>query len=61
METGRAAKASTSVDIPEPIESGITLHPPLLIIPEKKSYYLNLIKVKEKKKKKEETLSLADI
>ena len=61
METGRAAKASTSVDIPEPIESGITLHPPLLIIPEKKSYYLNLIKVEEKKKKKEETLSLADI
>ena len=60
METGRAAKASTSVDIPEPVESGLTLHPPLLIIPEKKSYYLNLIKV-EKKKKKEETLSLADI
>jgi VWFA-related protein len=69
METGRAAKASISVDIPEPAESGITLYPPLLIIPEKKSYYLNLIKVEEeegaKKKKKEkeeeESLSLADI
>ncbi len=69
METGRAAKASTSVDIPEPVESGITLHPPLLIIPEKKSYYLNLTRVEEEKKEekkkkekvKEESLSLADI
>lgn len=61
METGQAAKASSSVEVPEPAESGIKIYPPLLIVPEKESYYLNLTQVAEKKKKKEEALSLADI
>ena len=59
-KTGRAARASTSVEIPEPLESGIKLYPPLLIVPEKESFYLNLITV-DKKKKKETSLSIADI
>ncbi len=59
-KTGRAAKASTSVEIPEPVESGIKLYPPLLIVPEKESFYLNLTTV-DKKKKKEPSLSIADI
>ena len=59
-KTGRAARAASSVEIPEPVESGIKLYPPLLIVPEKKSFYLNLITV-DKKKKKEASLSIADI
>lgn len=59
-KTGRAAKASSSVEIPEPMESGIKLYPPLLIVPEKESFYLNLTTV-DKKKKKEPSLSIADI
>jgi len=48
-ETGKGAVASSSANIPESLESGMRLYPPLLLIPDKEAHYL-----KAKKDKKEE-------
>ena len=62
LETGRAATASSSVKIPEQLESGIRLYQPLLLIPEKEAFYLKASEAKkEKKVAKREPLSLIDI
>jgi VWFA-related protein len=56
LKTGKAAVASSSVMVTEPSKSGITLYPPLLLIPDKKSVYLKLAGGKET-----EAISLTDI
>ncbi len=60
LETGEAALASTSINIPEAVEGGLRCHPPLLLIPDKKSYYLKLT-VEEKKTEEKKAPSIADI
>lgn len=60
LDTGRAAVASCSVEIPEPLESGSKLFEPLLLIPEKNSFYLKLSKEKNKEAQERE-LSISDI
>ncbi len=49
LETGKAAVASSSVNIPEIPDFGIMLNPPLLLVPGKNAYYLegNVIERKE--------------
>ncbi len=56
LQTGKVAVASSSVEIPETFKTGIKLDPPLLLIPEKESTYLRLIKDRKK-----EPLSINDI
>ena len=56
LQTGKVAVASSSVEIPEPVKTGIKLDPPLLLIPEKESTYLRLIKGPKK-----DPLSINDI
>jgi len=60
IETGNGAVASSSVEIPEEIDSGIRLYPPLLLIPEKEAFYLKA-SVTQEEKTEEEPLSLIDI
>ncbi len=60
LETGDGALASSTVDIPEKLDSGLRLYPPLLLIPEKEAVYLKASR-EEKKKTKSESLSIADI
>ena len=48
LNTGKGAVGSTSVIIPEPLDSGIKLSPPLILIPEKEGFYLRASKVMEK-------------
>lgn len=60
LETGAAALASTSINIPQAVEDGLRCHPPLLLIPDKKSTYLKLT-VEEKKAEEEIALSITDI
>lgn len=50
LKTGKSAVAKSSLNIPEPIDAGLQLYPPLLLIPEKESHYL-----KATKAQKEET------
>jgi VWFA-related protein len=60
LETGDGAVASSSVEIPEKLDSGLRLYPPLLLTPEKEAFYLRAIK-EQKKKPKREPLSIANI
>jgi len=60
LKTGRGAVASSLVDIPAPLKSGMRLYQPLLLIPEKKSVFIKLTK-DNKKDAKKELLSLNDI
>jgi VWFA-related protein len=60
LETGEGALASSSVDIPEKLDSGLRLYPPLLLIPEKEAIYLKASR-EQKKKPKSESLSIANI
>ncbi|MCK4496151.1 MAG: VWA domain-containing protein, partial [Candidatus Aminicenantes bacterium] len=60
LKTGRAAVATSLVDVPEPLKSGMRLYQPLLLIPEKKSVFIKLTK-DSKKDVKKELLSLNDI
>jgi hypothetical protein len=60
IKTGKGAVGSSSVVIPEAIDSGIKLFPPLLLIPEKKTVYIKLSHDQEKGTEKE-SLSLNDI
>ena len=60
LETGNAAVASTSVIIPEQLDSGIRLYPPLLLIPEKEAFYLRASET-QKEKKEGKALSIIDI
>ena len=60
IKTGKGAVASSSVLIPEASDSGIKLFPPLLLIPEKKTFYLKLSKDQEERIKNE-PLSIDDI
>jgi len=60
LETGKGAVASSSVDIPEPLDSGMRLYPPLLLIPEGDVYYIKASK-KQKKETGSEPLSLINI
>jgi len=56
LQTGKVAVASSSVEISERLKAGIKLYPPLLLIPEKESTYLRLIKGR-----KQDSLSINDI
>ena len=49
--TGRGAVASSSIVIPDESPSGIKIFPPLLLIPAKESYYLNISDEDEKKER----------
>ena len=60
LETGEGAVASSTVEIPEELDSGLKLYPPLLLIPEKEAVYLRATK-EQKKKSKREPLSIANI
>jgi VWFA-related protein len=60
LETGDGALASSTVDIPEKLDSGLRLYPPLLLIPEKEAIYLKASREK-KKKPKSESLSISNI
>jgi VWFA-related protein len=60
LETGDGAVASSSVEIPEKLDSGLRLYPPLLLIPEREAYYLRALR-EQKKKPKSEPLSIANI
>jgi len=60
LKTGKGAVGSSSVIIPEPLDSGIKLYPPLLLIPNRKAYYLKFSR--DLKDKSERTsLSLNNI
>ena len=60
IKTGKGAVASSTVVIPEASDSGIKLFPPLLLIPEKKTFYLKL-SMDQKKKTEKGSLSINDI
>lgn len=60
LETGEGAVALSTVEIPEELDSGLKLYPPLLLIPEKEAFYLKAQK-EEKKKPKSKPLSIANI
>lgn len=60
LKTGRGTVASSLVEIPAPLKSGMRLYQPLLLIPEKKSVFIKLTK-DSKKDAKKELLSLSDI
>lgn len=60
LETGAGAVASSTVEIPEEIDSGLRLYPPLLLIPDKEALYLRATR-EQKKKSKKEPLSIANI
>jgi len=46
-ETGRAAVGSTGIEIPEPLESGFKLYPPLFAVPEKVAIYYQFKRIKK--------------
>jgi hypothetical protein len=56
LKTGKGAVGSSSVIVPEPLDSGIKLYPPLLLIPDRKAYYL---KFSRDRKDKSERPSLS--
>jgi len=60
LETGKGAVASSSVNIPEPQDSGRRLFSPLLLSPKKNVYYINASKA-QKKEAGKEPLSLINI
>lgn len=60
LETGKAAKASSSFTIPETPDSGLVIDPPLLLIPEKDPFYLKGTLI-EKKDGGEESIGLLNI
>lgn len=60
QETGRAAVGSCSATIFEPIESGLQVFQPLLLIPERESLYLKAVK-EQRKGVQDEILSINDI
>jgi len=60
IKTGKGAVATSSVVIPDVSDSGIKLFPPLLLIPEKKTFYLKLSK-DQKKGTEKGSLSINDI
>jgi VWFA-related protein len=45
-ETGRAAVGSAGIEIPEPLESGFRMYPPLLLVPEEAAVYYKFKKIK---------------
>jgi len=49
LTTGKGARASSFVHILEKQESGITLYPPLILIPDKKANYFKFSEAKEEK------------
>jgi len=57
LKTGKGAIASSSVEIPGPLDSGLRLYPPLLLKPEKEPFYLKTSKAN----KVSNSLSLIDI
>ena len=60
LKTGKGAVGSSSVIIPEPLDSGIRLYPPLLLIPNRKAYYLKFSRAL-KDKSERTSLSLNNI
>lgn len=60
LETGDGAVASSSVEIPAELDSGLRLYPPLFLIPEKEAFYLRAL-IEQKKKAKREPLSISNI
>ena len=60
IKTGKGAKASSTAVIPESLDAGMKLFPPLLLIPEKKTFYLKLSK-NQKQETERGSLSINDI
>ncbi len=60
LKTGKGAVGSSSVIIAEPLDSGIKLYPPLLLIPNRKAYYLKFSRAL-KDKSERTSLSLNNI
>lgn len=58
LETGKSAVGSSRVLIPQRPDSGLLLHPPLLLIPEKNVQYL---KIAGNEKKEEKNIILSDV
>ncbi|NOR14497.1 MAG: VWA domain-containing protein [Candidatus Aminicenantes bacterium] len=52
-QTGKAAVAASAIEIPEPLESGFRLYPPLFLIPEKSASYYSF----KRRAKNQATLS----
>jgi VWFA-related protein len=53
LDTGRAAVASSSAVIPDDMEEGIRLYPPLLIVPKTDTHYINTRGIRKKAGEKE--------
>ncbi len=58
--TGQGAVGTTSVRISEPVESGIILYPPLVLVPDE-DYNFLIISAAKGQKAEKDTLSLVDI
>jgi hypothetical protein len=56
LQTGKVAVASSPVEIPYPLQSGLRLDSPLFLIPDQESTYLRLIKGRKK-----DPLSINDV
>lgn len=59
LVSGKSAIGMSSVEVPEFRKSNLNVYPPLLLIPEKGSFYIKA--VKEEKRRKIETLSLNEL
>jgi len=59
LETGKSALGTSSIKIPEFSESGLTVSPLFLLIPEKRSFYIRALRGEEEQEK--DALSLNDI
>ena len=60
LKTGKAAVASSSIEVNPLPEQGMFLYPPLLLEPEKEAFFIHTLK-KEKGEREEEAISLKDI
>ena len=60
LKTGKGAVASSSANIIDPLESGIRIDTPLLLIPKKKAFYSKSME-KDDEKKRKKSLSLIHI
>ena len=60
LETGDGALALSSVEIPEELDSGLRLYPPLFLIPEKEAFYIKALR-EQKKKPESEPVSISNI
>ena len=60
LKTGKGAVASSSANDTDPLESGIRIDTPLLLIPEKEAFYLKSME-KDEEKKGKKSISLINV